>query len=148
MGEAKRRGQLGRQAADQLLQRVRAGDFGPTADGYLFMLDKSPAGQELLGVLRIVAPQLLGLSEALASDNLRLWSASPLFSFAVIHGGTASVMRRTRLAATLPRLIDEVLPAAVRSLRARRQPWTVLSGLSEPARSGATTALEALGGGE
>jgi len=147
VGEAKRRGQVGREAADQLRQRIRAGDFGPAAGGYLFLLDKSPAGQELLGVMRSVATELPGLAEALESDDMRLWTMSPLFGFAVVHGGVGPAARRTRLASTVQRLVDEALPDSVRSLSATGQRWTVLSGLSEPARSAASAALEALGRG-
>ncbi len=147
MGEAKRRGQSGRQAAEQLRQRIAAGDFGPAAGGYLFLLDKSPAGQELLGVMRTVAAELPGLAEVLEGDDLRLWTMSPLFGFTLVHGGTGPAVRRIRLAATLPRLLEEALPGAVRSLAASGERWTVLSGLSEPARSAAGAALESLGRG-
>lgn len=145
MGEAKRRGQLGRLAADHLRQRIRSGEFGGTAaQGYLFVLDKSPRGQELLLVLRAVAGEFPGLPEALDGESFRLWAMSAVFPFVVLRGGEGSPSRRTSLAGSLARLVDESLPQAVQALRATGAGWSVLAGLAEPASSAVGAALERL----
>jgi len=146
MGEAKRRGQLGRLAAEHLRQRQRAGDFGApgSAGAYLFVLDKSPAGQELLAVLRAVAADFPGLSEALEGETFRLWSMSAVFPFVVLHGGEGSASQRTQLAGSLTRLLDEGLPRAVRWLRPAGGRWSAVAALAEPAHSAVGAALERL----
>jgi hypothetical protein len=117
MGEAKRRNQLGRQAADAIRRRVAAGEFGPNADAYVLVLDRSPAVRELLGLLAAdgVLAKLAPLTEA---EPLRLWEASTLFRYALLCGGQGSAERRSLLAVDLGRLIGEALPRALARVRA------------------------------
>ena len=123
MGEAKRRGQLGRVVAAGLRERVQAGDFGPTdaAQGYLFVFDKSPAGRQLLSVLRTMTQDFTGLSALLECEALRLWEVSPLFPWAVLY---RSASRSEALLASRPeRLLTESLPRAAASLTAAQARW-------------------------
>jgi hypothetical protein len=123
MGEAKRRGQLGRVVAAGLRERVQAGDFGPTdaAQGYLFVLDKSPAGRQLLSVLRSMTQQFTGLAALLESEAMRLWEVSPLFPWVVLY---RSAPRSEALLASSPeRLLTESLPRAAASLSTARARW-------------------------
>lgn len=148
MGEAKRRGQVGRLAAEQLRQRVRAGEFGPpgSAVGYLVVLDKSPPGQEMLAVLKAVAGDFPGLAEALEGETFRLWSMSAVFPFVVLHGGQGAATQRTLLAGDLGRMVAETLPRAVKALGASGQRWSALAALAEPAQSTVGAALTHLRG--
>lgn len=129
MGEAKRRGQLGRVVAAGLRERVQAGDFGPTdaAQCYLFVLDKSPVGRQLLSVLRSMTQQFTGLSALLEGEAMRLWEVSPLFPWAVLY---RSASRPEALLASSPeRLLTESLPRAAASLNAAQARWAWEAGL-------------------
>jgi hypothetical protein len=135
MGEARRRGQVGRMVAAGLRERVLAGDFGPTdvEQGYLFVFDKSPIGRQLLSVLRTMSQDFTGLSALLEVEALRLWEVSPLFPWAVLY---RSPSRSEVLLASRPeRLLTDSLPRAAVSLSAARARWAWEAGLDGSADS-------------
>lgn len=128
MGEAKRKQAQGRQAVDGLRRRLAAGDFGPAgaAGRYLLVLDKSPAGTELLAALR-ADPLLPGLAPLLDGEALAFWQASALFRFVVLCGGAGTADQRTLLAADLPRLLQTTLPRALARFAADARPGVELA---------------------
>lgn len=128
MGEAKRKQALGRQALAGLRRRLAAGDFGPAgaAGRYLLVLDKSPAGLELLAALR-GDPLLPALAPLLDGPALQFWQASTLFRFALLCGGEGPADQRTLLAADLPRLLQVTLPQALARSAADGRPGVELA---------------------
>ncbi len=113
MGEAKRKKSQGQQLAEQVQQRIAAGEFGPrdAPRHYGVVLDKSARGAAALQALR-VGSGLAGLDELLACDALRFWQASTLLPFAVLLGGSGPPERRVHLAADIARVSERLEPAA------------------------------------
>ncbi|WKB53114.1 hypothetical protein [Eleftheria terrae] len=119
MGEAKRKGQQLKVIEDSLRRRVAAGDFGGAGrtEHYCLVLDKSPRGRELLLALKRM-PEFAGLQPVFEAEPYRLWEASALFEYLVLCGGSGTPHQRTLLAADTARLVGEVLPRALRQVRA------------------------------
>lgn len=130
MGEAKRRRQQDEQVAARLQRRVAAGDFGApdAAHDYCIVLDKSVDGVSALVALRSMRA-LAGLAPLLDGEALRVWQASSLFAYAVLHGAAAaSEPARCLLAADARRLHEQVLPRALAAWRrSSRQPGLELA---------------------
>lgn len=147
MGEAKRRNAEGRRLADELGRRLRAGDFGPAgAERYLLVLDKSAQGRELLARLR-GAELLPGLHALLEAEPFRLWEASALFGFVVLTSGSGSPERRSLLASSLERLVEETLPRAWRRMAVSPGgPVGLICGLEAAAQQEVEAALRRLRG--
>lgn len=140
MGEAKRRGQQARQTGAALRARIEAGDFGSDrpATGWLFVIDRSPRGLELLRVLGTMS-EFEGLRTLLAGEAVRLWEVSPLFPYLVLRGGPGTPAQRVALAAGLDRLCTDALPKAQRALGAER--WGTELALAPEAEAAARAAL-------
>lgn len=143
MGEAKRRGQQARQAGDALRARIEAGEFGSDrpATGWLFAIDRSPRGLELLRVLGTMS-EFEGLRTLLAGEAVRLWEVSPLFPYLVLRGGAGSAAQRTLLAASVEKLCADALPRTVRALASER--WGVELALAAQPEAAARRAIERL----
>lgn len=142
MGEAKRRQTQGRQLADELRNRVRAGEFGPASAGhrYLIVLDKSPNGREMLAALR-GSSVLEGLPALFEAEPFRLWEVSALFDFLVLTSGDGAPAQRSFVAAGIERLLQDVLPRARRRLGAGGSPAGLVFGLDEAVRGKVLAAL-------
>ncbi len=143
MGEAKRRGQQARQVGDALRARIAAGEFGAErpVTGWLFVIDRSPRGLELLRLLGTMS-EFEGLRTLVAGEAVRLWEVSPLFAYLVLRGGPGSPAQRVALAANLDRLCADMLPKAVRALAAER--WGAELALAPQAESAVRAALGTL----
>lgn len=142
MGEAKRRQAQGRQLADELGGRLRAGEFGAPGAGqrYLIVLDKSPNGREMLAALR-AAGGLEDLPVLFEAEPFRLWEVSALFDFLVLISGEGTPAQRSFVAAGSERLLQEVLPRARRRLGAAGRPPGIVCGLDEAVRGTVLAAL-------
>jgi hypothetical protein len=145
MGEAKRRNAQGRQLAEGLSRRLRAGEFGPpgAAGRYLIVLDKSPNGRDTLAALR-TRPELEGLPILLEAEPLRLWEASALFGFLVLIGGEGKPEQRSFLAADADRLVQNALPRARLRLKASDGPVGEVCGVDGSVRGAIEAALRSL----
>ena len=142
MGEAKRRQAQGRQLAEELARRIRAGEFGPAGAGprYLVVLDKSPSGREMLSALRGAAG-FEGLPALFEAEPFRLWEVSAIFDFLVLTSGGGTPAERSFLAAGIDRLLQDVLPSARRRLGAVASPAGLVFGLREGVRGTVLAAL-------
>lgn len=140
MGEAKRRGQQARQAGDALRARIEAGEFGSDrpATGWLFVIDRSPRGLELLRVLGTMS-EFEGMRAMLAGEAVRLWEVSPLFPYLVLRGGAGSPAQRVALASSLERLCSQTLPTALRAMAAER--WAAELALAPEAQGAVEGAI-------
>jgi hypothetical protein len=145
MGEAKRRGQQARQAGDALRARIAAGAFGAErpVTGWLFVIDRSPLGMDLLRVLGTMS-EFEGLRSMLAGEAVRLWEASPLFPYLVLRGGAGTPAQRVALAASLERLCSQALPGALSRLGT--QTWGAELALAPEARRAVQATLARLRG--
>ncbi|HXD04917.1 MAG TPA: hypothetical protein VN680_02630 [Burkholderiaceae bacterium] len=145
MGEAKRRSQQSRQLADEIEQRIAAGDFGAPQDARAFciVLDRGQRSRDMLKRVSST-PRLPTLAPLFEGEPFRLWDLSQIFRFVVLCGGEGTVQERTLLAADMKKLVGEVLPRAAARMRAQfGREWGSVIAVEDDALEAARQALGA-----